>query len=295
MCERLKSAAGLALLLAFLLATLSGCSMIRVGYGQADTLAAWNANEYFDLDGPQRHEFLARFDRLHEGHRHEQLPEYAAFLEAAKSRLQKGLRREDVIWFVDGLKSRYRIIVNRGVTDAADLLATLTPAQLDNLQRQWDKDNRKFIREHKLEDGQDERKQARAIRTLKQFKDWVGSLSYEQEQKLTVMIDNLPLIDDLRHQDRLRRQREFLQLLSLRGNKAGFTAGLRHWLLNWEQGRTPEYDRQLGLWWDQRVQFFVEAYRLLTPHQRAIAAHRLQDYSEDFRALSARGERSAAR
>lgn len=295
MSDRLKSTASLAILLVFLIAMLSGCSMVRLGYGQADTLAAWNANEYFDLDGPQRHEFLARFERLHEWHRYEQLPEYADFLEAARSRLQKGLQREDVIWFVDGLKSRYRLIVSRGASDAADFLATLTPAQLDVLQRQWDKDNRKFIREHRLEDGQEERRQARATRTLKRFKDWVGSLSYEQEQKLTVMIDTLLLIDDLRHQDRLRRQREFLQLLSLRGNKAEFTEKLRHWLLNWEQGRTPEYDRQLGLWWDQRAQFFVEAYRLLTPHQRAIATHRLQDYVEDFRALSARSERSAAR
>ncbi len=295
MSDRLKSTASLAILLVFLLAALTGCSMIRVGYGQADTLAAWNASEYFDLDGQQRHEFLVRFERLHEWHRYEQLPEYADFLEAARSRLQKGLQREDVIWFVDGLKSRYRLIVSRGASDAADLLATLTPAQLDVLQRQWDKDNRKFIREHRLEDGQEERKQARATRTLKQFKDWVGSLGYEQEQILTAMLDGLPLIEDLRQQDRLRRQREFLKLLELRGNKAEFTTKLRHWLLNWEQSRAPEYNRQLGLWWDQRVQFFVEAYRLLTPHQRALAAHRLEDYVEDFRALSARGERSAAR
>ena len=29
---------------------LSGCSMVRVGYNQADTLLSWMAHDYFDLD-----------------------------------------------------------------------------------------------------------------------------------------------------------------------------------------------------------------------------------------------------
>ncbi|MDP1717444.1 MAG: DUF6279 family lipoprotein, partial [Burkholderiales bacterium] len=104
MSERLKSIACLAILLAFLLATLAGCSMVRLGYSQADTIAAWTADEYFDFDSRQKDEFSSRFERLYEWHRYEQLPEYAAFIGAVKTRLHSGLRREDVLWFLEGLK-----------------------------------------------------------------------------------------------------------------------------------------------------------------------------------------------
>ncbi|MBI4204808.1 MAG: hypothetical protein HY527_07260 [Betaproteobacteria bacterium] len=114
---------------------LAGCSMLRLGYSQLDTIAAWRANEYFDLDAQQKDAFLQRFNRLHEWHRYEQLPDYAVFLAQTRTRLNKPLTREDVVWFVDGVKARYGTIVARGSDDAAALLLTVTPAQLDALRR----------------------------------------------------------------------------------------------------------------------------------------------------------------
>lgn len=282
-------------MLALTLATLGGCSMLRLGYGQLDTIAVWTADEYFDLEPQQRHEFNTRFERLHEWHRYEQLPEYAAFLAEAKARLRRKLTREDVNWFAQGLKARYRTIVRRGAPDAAALLATITSEQLDALQRRFDKDNRRFVREYRLEAGPEERKRARARRALSQVRDWTGSLSYEQEQRVIAMANELPLIDHLRLEDRVRRQREFLELMKLRANRDAFVQRLTEWLLNWERVRAPEYERALDAWWAKRVDFFVSVDRLLTPHQRAAAAHRLQNYIEDFTRLAERPEgRTAA-
>ena len=278
------------ILLALLLATLTGCSTIRLGYGQADSIAAWMADDYFDLDSRQKDEFLTRFEHLYEWHRYEQLPEYASFLTAAKNRLQNGLKHEDVIWFAEGVKTRYRLIVSRGAENAADILATLAPAQLDALQRQWDKDNRKFIREHRLDDTYQEQQRAQAKRMLSRIRDWVGSLTYEQEQTIIALCDKLPLTDRLRYEDRLRRQGEFLRLLELRGNPSEFAPRLRHWLLNWEEGRALEYERRYAVWWEKRVQFLLEANRMLTPGQRARVLHRLQDYVDDFHALARRSQ-----
>ncbi len=277
------------------LVLIAGCSMVRLGYSQADTIAAWTADDYFDFDTRQKGEFHSRFRRLHEWHRHEQLPEYASFLGAAKTRVQNGLGREDVIWFLEGLKSRYRIIAGRSIGDAADILATLTPPQLEALKRQWIKVNRKFIREFHLEDTPREQQRALAKRMLSRIKDWAGHLSDEQEQKITALADKLPLTDRLRHEDRLRRQREFLRLLEVRGNPGEFAPRLRHWLLNWEEGRHPDYERQYAPWLEKRVQFMIDVYNLLTPQQRAHALQRLQNYIEDFQNLSERGERTAAK
>jgi len=282
-------------ILAACLAALGGCSMLRLGYGQVDIFAAWTADQYFDLDHTQKQDFRARFDRLHEWHRYEQLPEYAAFLGVMRARLQKGLAWEDVLWFIEGAKQRYRVIVKRSVDDVASLLLTVTPEQLHALQRRWDKDNRRFVSEYRLEAGPDEQRRARLRRVLSRIRDWTGHLDHEQEQKISAMANELPLIHGMRHQDRLRRQREFLQLMELRANREVFAARLKHWLLNWEEGREPEYNRLFTEWTTRQADLYVAVDRMLTQRQRAAAGQRLQNYIEDFTRLSERpGAHTAA-
>lgn len=287
-CVWIKSIGVPAILLALALAVLPGCSLLRVGYGQLDIYAAWTADQYFDLDSGQRQEFDQRFDKLHEWHRYEQLPEYATFLAETKTRLQKSLAREDVIWVTEGAKARYRTIVRRMAEDAAAMLMTVTPAQLEALQRRWDRDNSRFIREYRLEDSLEEQRQARVERLLSRIQDWTGSLSAEQEARIAAMANGHPLIHRLRHEDRLRRQREFLELLAQRKDSRRFTGALRQWLQNWEKGRDPEYHRLFSEWERKQADLYVAVDRMLTPQQRAAVLGRLQNFMDDFTRLSER-------
>jgi hypothetical protein len=277
-----------AILLALALAVLPGCSMLRFGYGQLDTYAAWTADEYFDLDSAQRHEFQKRFDRLFEWHRYEQLPDYAKFFAAMRSKVQKGATREDLNWFAAGLMERYRTIIKHSSADMSAMLMTVKPEQLAALQRQWDKDNQRFLREFRLEDSPEERYQARLKRAHSQIRDWIGALTPEQEQVIAAMTKQRPSMDKLRYEDRIRRQREFLQLMKQRGDPQEFAVKLQHWLIDWEQGRDSEYDRVFKEWWNHRVEMYSALARTLTPHQRAAAARRLQNHIDDFTRLSER-------
>lgn len=282
------------LLLALCMTALAGCSLLSIGYGQFDTYAAWTADEYFELDSQQKQEFHARFDRLHEWHRYEQLPDYAAFLTAAKTRVQRGLAREDVLWINDSLQARYRAIVRRGAPDAAVLLITVTPAQLEALQRKWERDNRRFVREHRLEDSADEQRRAATKRVLDRIRHWTGSLSNEQERKIAALAGELPVTHRLRHEDRLRRQHEFLELMKRRGDRVPFTETLPRWLLNWEEGRDPEFARVWAQWTQKQADFYVAVDRMLTPQQREHVMQRLQKYADDFTALAQRPAPQAA-
>jgi hypothetical protein len=125
------------MLLALALAMLSGCSVLRFGYGYLDTYAAWTANDYFDLDAHQAQDFRARFARVHEWHRYEQLPDYAAFLAEVRARVEKGLALEDWPWIADGARARYRVLIERSAADAAALLMTITPAKRAVDRRGW--------------------------------------------------------------------------------------------------------------------------------------------------------------
>jgi hypothetical protein len=275
------------LLLALLLLLNSGCSMVRVGYGHFDSVAAWMVHDYFDLNADQRDLFAQRFERLHSWHRQTQLAEYAQFLGDFQSRAKRGLRENDMLWLVDGAKQRYARIAVRGAADAADLLATLTPEQIEHLRQQVDKDNRKFMREHRINDSEAERRKVVQQRTLSQLRDWVGPLNDIQETRVIALLKTMPLVDKLRHEDRLRRQREFFALLEIRsGERAVFAQRLRDWLEHWENGRSAEQKRLFDESWRKRAELYAAVDHTLTPAQRTHLTSKLQDYIDDFRELS---------
>src|SRR5258705_698221 len=281
------------IILFMLVALIAGCNAMRLTYNQADPIRAWRADDYLDFNPQQKHDFRERLDRLLEWHRYQQLPEYAVFVNTAVKKGQLGLKREDIKWFVDGVKSRYRIIIDRGIDDAAEVLATATPQQIVALQKQWGKDNRKFIKENELDGTLADRKRARLKRNLKDIKDWAGNLTSEQEDQIAALLEPIPQINHLRHQDRIRRQKEFLELLKLRTNKQEFGPRLHTWLRDWESGRTPEFERLSNEVYEKRIQFYIAVEKLLTPQQRQHAWNRLQGFGEDFRALSEKPSRAA--
>ena len=286
---------GLALVLVALVAA---CSFTRFGYNQADTIVSWMVNDYFDLDSQQKQDFQKRFDRLYTWHRQEQLPEYAAFMKTARGRVQQGMTRDDVLWFVDNLRSRVRTTARKAGPDAAALLATITPAQVENLQRKWEKDNAKYAKEHRIRGTQDERNEAEARRVIKHFKEWLTPLNSEQEQRVTALVRDLPPIEQFRYGERLRRQKEFLDVLAHRGeDRERFTGRVTEWLANWDKGRSADDQKRLDAWWAKRADVFVALERMLTPEQRVVALQRMQNYIEDFTQLARRadGGHTAAR
>lgn len=273
-----------ALLLAFVL--LPGCSAVRVAYNQADTILSWMAHDYFDLDALQKQEFNTRLDPLLTWHRHEQLPDYARFLGDIKQRTHRPATRDDALWLIDGAKSRFRVMASKGTQDATDLLATLTPDNIAALQKQFDKVNKKFASEYKLNGTQEERRRARLERTVKRIREWTGPLSPAQEARITALNDAIPYTDHLRHQDRQRRQKEFLAMLSTRGNKADFARTLRPWLADWEGGRSPELHAALNDAYEKRITLYLDVANSLTPLQRTHLQQKLQSYIDDLNALA---------
>jgi hypothetical protein len=188
--------------------------------------------------------------------------------------------------------------MRRAAPEAAALLATLTPAQVDNLQRKWEKDNQKYLREHKVNGTPAERNEFEARRIAKTFKEWLTPLNGDQEQRVAIMVRELPPMHQFRYAERLRRQNEFLAVLQHRGeDRERFTARVSDWLVNWDRGRSAEDQKRLDAWWAKRAEIFVALERSLTPDQRTAALNRMHAYAEDFTQLARRGEtsRTAAR
>ncbi|MCW5604209.1 MAG: hypothetical protein KIT18_06670, partial [Burkholderiales bacterium] len=203
-------------------------------------------------------------------------------------RAQQPLTREDIVWLVESVKTKYRAIAVRGAPDAAALLATLTPDNIRALERRLENDNRRFVRQHRLDGTPEERHREQKERTIRQIRDWAGSLTREQEERITTLSAEIPLLQHLRHEDRQRRQREFLRLIETRG-EPGFERRLRDWLVHWDRGRAPEYERLQNEAYEKRIAMYLEVHRMLTPQQRTAVVRRLQRYADDFERLAQRG------
>ena len=98
----------------------------------------------------------------------------------------------------------------------------------------------------------------------------------------------VPMNHRLRHEDRMRRQREFVQLMAQRDDPRKFAERLRAFLVNWDQGRSPEYHKAWDQWMRRQADFYVAVHRMLTPEQRAAVERRLQNYADDFTRLAQR-------
>ena len=280
-------------ILALIIACVAGCSGVKIAYNQGDLIAAWMADDYFEMTAEQKDAFREHFQRFHAWHRATQLNEYAALLATARERLNAGVKEADVVWAIDSIKSQYRAMVVRGYADAARLLSTLSDQQLNAARREFDKRNRKNAREWGVGASADEQRRLRAKRTLERIEHWTGSLSAAQEARIAALGRDLPPIADLRQQDRIRRQQEFLALLDKRKNPEVFVPALRDWLTDWDRTRTAEYEAALSRFVDASAKMYVEAFALLTPEQRAHVTDRLSRYITAFRELAQETPRTA--
>jgi hypothetical protein len=272
-------------LLFLALLVLGGCSAIRTVYNQAEHVVAWRADDYFDLTDEQKRAFRSTFSRLHAWHRTTQLQGYAGLLEAMDRRLTRGPATQDVAWAVDGVKSQSRQLVQHSYPDAAAFLATLTDPQITVARRQFDRDNRKFAKEHGVGSPAAEQKRLRAKRDLETIEHWSGPLDAQQRSRFIALSEAQPLDAASRHQDRLRRQREFVALLEQR-HDSRFAERLRDWLLDWNASRPADLDARLDEFDQAHARMLLTAYGELRPDQQRKVRERLRGYIDAMRDLA---------
>lgn len=264
---------------------LAGCSAVRTAYNQAEHVAVWRADDYFDLNEEQKRMFRAAFGRLHAWHRATQLEAYAGFLEAVQRRLQSGPSVPDIEWAYDRAENHTRALVQRSHRDAAALLSTLSEQQLDAARRRFERDNRKFAREHGVGRPPAEQRRLRAKEHLDALEHWSGPLDFAQQERIGALSEALPLDAALRHEDRIRRQREFLQLLAQRHDPR-FAEQLRDWLLDWNAHRPAELAAQIRAYRQARNRMWLAVLAQLRPDQQRKVAERLDWYTNVMRDLA---------
>jgi len=267
------------------LASLAGCSGARLAYNKADTLVRWIADDHFALEGAQEEDFNARLEHFHVWHRGEELPRYSVLMTSAGDKLADGLTAAELLWAWENVKGRYRRMAAYAAPELAAVLATLTPAQFDRLEKKFAESEAEFAKKF-LKGGEAEQRKRRDKRNLELMREWFGDLSDEQEAQLRSASAGLPLVYELRLQNRQRRQRDFVAMLKTYRSPAELEPRLKHWLTEWEEGASPGYRRLSEQHQALYIRMLLELDRGLTPAQRVHAVTRLHEYAEVFRGLA---------
>jgi hypothetical protein len=268
---------------AVILATLAGCSTMRVAYDNADAFLRWRATSYLDLHGAAMDELNERIDGFHAWHRAEALPQYARLAAEAAARAADGrIAPEDIVWGYDSFMAQARESLREAAERIAPLLDRLTPEQVGHMEERFREDNRKFAKDNMTGSEQD-RRGLRFKRTRERLEEWLGSLSEAQLTRVRRFADESPLFDALRDRERKRLQARFLDIVRAREARTR----LPEFAANWTAGRDGAYAASSEAFRRTYFALLADLDRDLSSEQRAHLVARLRGFAADFDALAA--------
>lgn len=283
----------IATLLILLALLLQACSAVRVGYGNANSLARWWLDQYLDFSPEQNQLVEDRLARLHTWHRRNELPGYATFLDEARGLIDRQPNAADALRLGNGIVQRIRKLADKALPDLADLFLTLTPAQIDRLAERFAEKNKDYVREAALEGSEAAQHEARAKRLLSRAEYWFGNLNDAQEKEFRRLTAARPSGARFWYDERLRRQRELIDLARRiqreRPGRDAALALLRDYANRFDTPPDAARRATADALRRQTAELAIALHAMTTPTQRNHARDRIDDLVRDLTELSGEG------
>jgi Family of unknown function (DUF6279) len=281
---------GIIALLAAGLVLLGACSALRFGYNQADELVFWWLDGYADFDNAQSFRVRQALTQWHAWHRRTQLPDYTALLVQAQAEVAEPMTAQRMCSWWDSARSRIDVALESAIPAAADLLLSLTPQQIDHIERRYGKFNAEF-RDDYLQADPAQRLKASVKRAVDRAETFYGRLDDTQRERIGRLVAQSPFDAELWFSERKTRQQEALQMLRrLKGNSASSDqaqAALRAYFERMANSPRAEYRRYAQALVDYNCQFAAELHNSTNASQRQVLVQKLKGWETDLRALSA--------
>ncbi|MDP2822646.1 MAG: DUF6279 family lipoprotein [Sulfuritalea sp.] len=272
---------------------LQGCSAVRLGYGNADSLARWWIDQYIDMSPEQDALARERLARFHSWHRKTQLPDYVSVLRQGQKFITGQPSAADALVLGDGIIRRGRTLAEQATPDIAEFLATVSPAQIERMAGRLAEKNADYAREAQLADGENGQRKARYKRLLERAEYWFDSFSAEQKTALRQMIDGQTAGSQFWYEERLRRQRDWLDLVRQvqreRPPRERIMQMLSDYAARFDMPGDPARLAHAVALRRAAAELAVAIHAMTSPAQRAHAEHKLGELIRDFTELSQEG------
>ena len=237
----MNAARTLFLTLLSLLLILPGCSQLQIAYGTAPFFIKRYADDYLKLDSDQLARWEPRLGAALDAHRALELPLLAGFFETLLQASRAGFDDANTRCLTGAFRDIYRRHARLAVDTAAPLLAGVTPAQVQALER-------RFAVEYAQDlprPGNRDRALGlakRARRYVKSVEEWTGPLTAAQRALVAEVTGRMPDTEVMVLEYRSHQRRELIALLRAKANEAALQRFLTDWLVDYRDLPPPLVD-----------------------------------------------------
>lgn len=275
------------LLFLFFVIFVVSCTANLLGffYNRIDSYLLKKIDNYFSLNISQKEIFSKKIREVHHWHRKKELPKYADILDKIYLAIKKPLTQEEYESLEMQMKKRGDILMNQSIPIAADFLVTLTPQQIENLMKRWQKE-------------QEEQKNADSSKTYQKeiqklnkrfsffYRYMIGSLTKEQALLLKNTIATIPSSYFIASsQMQIQRQNELIELLH--SSKAKDKTHVQQTLSNWilEKNHPMYYQKAVKQYKTFLNELILSIDATLSDRQRNNLSKRMRSLSKEIRSL----------
>lgn len=268
----------------------AGCSAIKFGYGQAPPIAFRWLDKYVDFNDGQELAVRGGLQDWFAWHRKTQLPDYAVLLARARVEVLANTTPERACGWWREVKARAAPAIDRALPTMAEVVLTLTPAQLKAIETRYAKNNEEYQDEY-LQRDPSKRRESNVDRTADRAEMLYGRLDDAQREIIRRTVAESPFDADVWLAERQRRQQDALQtmrrLAATRPSKAEAQAQIRGYFDRVANSPREPYRR-----YAEKLEIFncaaaAKLHNGTTLQQRQTAATRLQSWEDDVRSLAA--------
>ncbi len=264
--------------------------MVRLGYDRAPSLAYWWLDGYVDFDDDQIPRVHAGIDAWMRWHRATQLPDYADRLAVLGRAAPTPITAKAACAWFDGMRRRVDVALDHAVPALAELALTLTPRQIEHIERRYAKGN-EAMRTDFLDPDRKRRHDKSVERAIDRFEMLYGRLDDPQRAAVAQRVADSPFDPQRWLDERIAHQREVLATLRrVQAERASLDAAqtaVRRLIARGLTSPRPDYHRYQQQLIDYNCAFFAQVHDLANPVQRRTAAERLASWERDLRTLAA--------
>ncbi|MDN5753311.1 MAG: DUF6279 family lipoprotein [Nitrosospira sp.] len=279
------------LMLALALSAITGCSVARFGYNQADHLTYWWLDGFVDFNDTQKLRTREALAQWFAWHRHAHLPEYANLLAQAQNRVLEDITAEHTCGLWREGRGYMDAAFERAIPMTAEIMLTLTPQQIQNIERRYAKSNEEF-RDENLQGDTSRRLKKSIERTVERAEALYGKLDNEQQALITRLASLSPYDVNIWNTERQRRQQDFVQVLRQlsAGSAEGSSqekaqAALRAYVERIHRSPDDDYQRYAQRLSRYNCAFVANLHNITTAAQRQNAARKFKGWESDIRML----------
>lgn len=277
------------IILAIVLLSLGGCSLVSIGYNHADLYLRYKVSDYVSFNTLQKEEIRREIDIYMQWHRKNAVPDYIVLLQNMNAMIQrdKPLKVEEVTRIKEDIGNLYRKTMVPLIRPTAHVLSTLNSRQIEELRKTLADKIRKQ-KDEVLYGSEQKNLVMRAERYTDMVERLVGNLSSEQEERIVAISLRIPFATKLFLEQREAYQAELITLLRSNAGEKKIAALLSQWINTPEAIRTPQQQQVIQAYENGMIELTVRIYELLTARQKDHLRNKIASYVENFQGVSAK-------